>query len=402
MPKARAHGQGALFWVESRGMWKAVIDVGFDPNTGARLQKGRMSKTKDGAVKKLNQMLRERDSLGIVLDRSVRISDLAAAWLDDVAERGRPRTLANYRSHVKANILPSLGNRIAADLTPADIRRMHAAMRRRGVEDATVSGAHRTLVTMLEHARAERIIADNIAALNPPRRTRPSKARASLTREEAKALLEISDSRWTLALLTGLRSGEARALRWSEVDLVAGIAAVSWSLTDAEYAHGCGGSCGRKIAGACPDSQIVVAPDLEYERLEGRHLIVRPKNSTAREVPLTRGSRAQLQALSDAQSAPNPHGLVWPRATGSPKTNTDDNNDLRAALQRAGIKRPAATTHWLRHSYVTLSEHAGIPWAAFSGVSGHSTPEASDPYRHVLTSEGRQAVDTLAAWLSAE
>jgi len=132
MPKAREHGQGALYWVASRGMWRAVIDVGFDPNTGARLQKARMSKTKDGAVKKLNTMLRERDSFGMVLDRSTRVRDLAAAWLVDVAERSKPHTLANYRSHVKGNILPVLGDRIAADLTPADIRRMHAAMRRRG------------------------------------------------------------------------------------------------------------------------------------------------------------------------------------------------------------------------------------------------------------------------------
>ena len=398
MPKAREHGQGALFWVESRGLWKAVVDVGFDPETGARLQKGRMSKTKDGAVKKLNLMLRERDSIGMVLDRSTRVRDLAAAWLADVADRSKPHTLANYRSHVKGNILPVLGDRIAADLTPADIRRMHAAMRRRGLGDATVAGAHRTLVSLLEHARAERIIADNIAALNPPRRTRPSKVRSSLTREEAKALLSVGDARWTLALLTGLRSGEARALRWSDLDLDAGVAQLSWSLTDGTFAHGCGGTCGRKLAGACPERRIVIAPDLDSVPLEGRHILVRPKNGSAREIPLTEALVSQLQALADSDAI-NPHGLVWHRADGSPKTNADDNHDLGLALREAGVDRPGATTHWLRHSYVTLSEHAGIPWAAFAGVSGHSSPEASDPYRHVLTAEGRRAVVDLSDWV---
>ena len=382
-------------------MWKAVIDVGFDPETGARLQKGRFSKTKDGAVKKLNLMLRERDSIGIVLDRSTRVRDLAVAWLADVSDRARPHSLANYRSHVKGNILPTLGDRIAADLTPADIRRMHAAMRRRGLGDATVSGAHRTLVSLLEHARAERIIADNIAALNPPRRTRQSKRRSSLSREEAKALLSLADVRWTLALLTGLRSGEACALRWSDIDLDRAVAELSWSLTHCTFAHGCGGSCGRKTAGVCPRREIVLAADLEWVSLEGRHLLVRPKNSTAREIPLTEGMVEQLRILEDAEDSPNPHGLVWHRADGSPKTNADDNDDLRVALTRAGVDRPDATTHWLRHSYVTLSEHAGIPWAAFSGVSGHSSPEASDPYRHVLTSEGRGAVESLSAWVES-
>lgn len=402
MPKAREHGQGALYWVESRGLWRAVVDVGFDPETGNRVQKARMSRTKDGAVKKLNLMLRERDSIGMVLDRSTRVRDLAASWLTDVADRSRPHTLANYRSHVKGNILPVLGDRLAADLTPADIRRMHAAMRRRGVGDATVAGAHRTLVSLLEHARAERVIADNVAALNPPRRTRPSKVRSSLTREEARSLLSLADARWTLALLTGLRSGEARALRWSDIDLAKGVAELSWSLTDGTFTHGCGGACGRKLAGACPERQLVVAPDLDSIPLEGRHLLVRPKNGTAREIPLTEATAVQLRALTEIDDVPNPHGLVWRRADGSPKTNADDNQDLRVALLRAGVDRPGATTHWLRHSYVTLSEHAGIPWAAFSGVSGHGSPEASDPYRHVLTSEGRRAVENLSDWVESQ
>ena len=239
---------------------------------------GPTAKSKDAAVKKPDLMLPERDSIGMVLDRSTRVRDLATAWLADVADRSRPHTLANYRSHVRGNILPTLGDRIAADLTPADVRRMHAAMRRRGVRDATVAGAHRTLVSLLEHARSERIIAENIAALTPQRRTRPSKLRSSLTREEAKALLSLADARWTLALLTGLRSGEARALRWSDIDLAAGVA----------------------------------------------------------------------ELVRDSQNTPASPGLHLP------------------------------------------------------GVSGHGSPEASDPYRHVLTPEGRRAVESLSAWVDSE
>ncbi len=189
-------------------------------------------------------------------------------------------------------------------------------------------------------------------------------------------------------------------MRWSDIDLDGGVAQLSWSLTDGTFAHGCGGSCGRKLAGACPERRIVIAPDLDAVHLEGRHLLVRPKNGTAREVPLTEAMVSQLQMLADADT-PNPHGLVWHRSDGSPTTNADDNADLDVALRKAGVDRPGATTHWLRHSYVTLSEHAGIPWAAFSGVSGHSSPEASDPYRHVLTSEGRRAVQTLATWVES-
>jgi integrase len=137
---------------------------------------------------------------------------------------------------------------------------------------------------------------------------------------------------------------------------------------------------------------------LEFELLQDRHVLVRPKNYVAREVPLLPDVVAQLREHL-ATDGTNPHGLVWHRTDGSPMTNADDNDALRSALARAGVDRPAATTHWLRHSYTTLAEHAGIPHAAYAGVSGHSSEQASDPYRHPLTAEGRRAVDALAQWL---
>lgn len=252
---------------------------------------------------------------------------------------------------------------------------------------------------MLEYARAERICTENVAMLTPPRRSRSSRARESLTRDEARALLRIEDARWTLGLLTGLRSGEARALRIDDLDLHAGIAQVSWSLTEGTFVHGCGATCGKKRAGNCPNRSIEVSSDFEWHHLEGRHVLVRPKNDKPRQIPLTAAAQMQLERVLDDDQLPNPHGLIWHRTNGSPKTNDDDNGDLRGALVSAGVDQPDATTHWLRHSYVTLSEHAGIPWAASAGVSGHGSPEASDPYRHVLTAEGSRAVETLADWL---
>jgi len=400
MPKSREHGQGALYWVESRKMWRAVLDVGFDEVTGKRVQKARMSKSKDEAVKKLNAMIRERDSLGMVMDRSTRVAELAEAWLGDVADRAKPKTLTNYRSNVRTKILPSLGRRVVSELTPTDVRRMHAAVRATGAGYSSVASAHRTLVTMLEYARSERVVSgDNVAMLAPPRRGRVGKAKDSFTRAQAKALLQVGDARTTLGLLTGIRSGEALALRWEDVDPDRAVAELSWNLTEAPFIHGCRGNCGRKRAGNCPDRVLEIPGSLEAIALEGRLVLVRPKNDTPRQIPLTPAAVTQLQNLRDADTGPNPHALVWHRPNGAPCTNTDDNDHLRTTLTRAGIDEPAATTHWLRHTYVTLSEHAGIPWAAAAGVSGHGSPEASDPYRHVLTSEGRKAVHTLATWV---
>lgn len=393
-------------------MWRGVIDVGFTED-GRRKQRAVQGKTKSEVQAKLARMKRERDSLGRVLDRATRFEDAAAAWLEEVAQSTRPKTFSNYRSQLRVNVNPALGRKVAADITPGDIRRMHATIRARGSGDANVAAAHRVAVSVLEWCRRERMIGENVASLMPPKRTKAGKAKGSLTREEARALLELEDPRWSLSLLTGMRSGEALGLRIKELDFENACAWVSWERTDAVFRHGCGAPigktddrgrpvypCRRRSAGTCPYREFDLAPDLEFERLQDRHLLVRPKNYIAREVPLRPEVIDQLQAHL-ARDRVNPHGLVWHRVDGTPLTNAEDNTALRAALLRAGIDRPDASTHWLRHSYTTLAEHAGIPHAAYAGVSGHSSEQASNPYRHALTAEGRRAVDTLAEWLQA-
>ncbi|MGN6128460.1 MAG: tyrosine-type recombinase/integrase [Humibacter sp.] len=395
---------------QGRTVWRGVIDVGFTDD-GRRKQRAVQGKTKAEVQAKLARMKRERDSLGRVLDRATRFEDAAAAWLEEVAQSTRPKTFSNYRSQLRVNVNPSLGRKIAADLTPGDIRRMHVAIRTRGGGDANVAAAHRVAVSVLEWCRRERMIGENVASLMPPKRTKAGKAKGSLTREEARALLKLEDPRWTLSLLTGMRSGEALGLRIKELDFDNACAWVSWERTDARFRHGCGAPTGKKdekgrtiypcrrlTAGTCPDREFDLAADLEFERLQGRHVLVRPKNYIAREVPLRPEAIHQLQ-VHLTEGAVNPHGLVWHRSDGAPMTNAEDNAALRAALRRAGIDRPEASTHWLRHSYTTLAEHAGIPHAAYAGVSGHSSEQASDPYRHALTAEGRRAVNTLAEWL---
>jgi hypothetical protein len=127
--------------------------------------------------------------------------------------------------------------------------------------------------------------------------------------------------------------------------------------------------------GPAPTLTGPIATGLKYEYLQDRHLLVRPKNYVARQTPLLPDMIAQLRKhlAADCQ---NPHALVWHRPDGTPLSNTDENNALRDARVRAGIDRPTAKTHWLRHGCTAL---AGIPIAACAGVSGHGSEQASDP-----------------------
>lgn len=362
MPKRRDHGQGALYELKGRGLWRGVVDDGFTPE-GRRRQRYVSAKTREECVRKLRQLMREV-SEGGALDHHTRVADLAKRWLDDVAARLKPKTVSGYRSHVAADIIPALGSSIVSDLRPSDVRRMHSTIFARNVGPATVAGAHRTLSAMLGFAVDEGLIVRNVAeAVDIPRQA-PTE-RDSLPREEAQALLALGAPRWSLALLSGARDGELRALRTADIDLEAAQITISWTLAEAGSKHGCGGTCGRPRAADCPSRLLDIAPNQEVEPLEGRWVLVRPKAYKSRAVPLTREMAEALRAHIDADKGPNPHHLIWHGRGGLPLTNAESNEALR---QRSNEPRSSAERRSTGFDTPTRR------WPSTPASSGSSTP----------------------------
>ncbi|HEY8317702.1 MAG TPA: hypothetical protein VIG76_02630 [Amnibacterium sp.] len=295
MPKRRDHGQGALYELKGRGLWRGVLDDGFTSD-GRRRQRYVHAKSREECIRKLRQLMQEI-ATGGALDHHTRVTDLADRWLQDAAGRLKPKTLQAHRSNVTTNVVPVLGKTVVSDLRPSHVRRLHVEVFSRGVGPATVAAAHRTLSAMLSYAIDEGLIVRNVAESVDIPRQAPSE-RDSLTRTEAQALLALGEPRWSLALLSGARDGEIRALRCSDVDLEAGRLTISWTMAEAGYKHGCRGTCakGRRIAD-CANRAIDVAASLQTEPLEGRWVLVRPKAYKPRVVPLTPETIAALRDL---------------------------------------------------------------------------------------------------------
>lgn len=396
MPKRRDHGQGAIYELKGRGLWRGVIDNGFHPD-GRRRQRYVHAKTREEVVKKLRKLMNEIATHGEPLDHHTRIADLATEWLSDAGARLKPKTMQGYRSAVAVSIIPILGKRVVSEIRPSDVRRLHAAIFARGVGASSVAAAHRALSAMLGYAVDEGMIARNVAeSVDIP--TQAPTDRDSLTRAEAQALLTDGDARWGLSLLSGARDGELRGLRTTDLDLENNIAHISWNIAEVTSHHGCGGNCGYKRASSCPQRILDIAPNLEKIELEGRWVLVRPKSYRPRLVPLTDQIVSALREHLESDHTPNPHQLIWHRSNGAPLTNGDMNEDFRHALRRVGIDRKA-TVHWLRHTYTTMSEHAGIPWVVYSRISGHATEDISRRYTHQLEVEARDGIANLDSYL---
>jgi integrase len=169
---------------------------------------------------------------------------LTDTWLPAVRGTIRPTTYSSYEMHVRCYLVPAFGPLGLDQLTAPAINAFYGELQRgwngRAVLSAsTVRRIHATLHRALRDAVRWQMTARNPAgAADPPRAHRPEMA--VWTPAQLRLFLRdaAGDRHYTLRLfyiLTGVRRGEALALRWSDVDLVAGTAAIRRSLVPVDH-----------------------------------------------------------------------------------------------------------------------------------------------------------------------
>jgi integrase len=131
--------------------------------------------------------------------------------------------------------MPSLGRLPLAKLTPDQVQAMLNAKSAAGLSPQTVRNMHAVLRRALDQAHRWGLVPRNVATLvDLPRAVRYEAP--AITPEQARAIVaavhgDRLEALVTLTLATGLRQGEALALRWSDVDLDSGTLAVRRALS---------------------------------------------------------------------------------------------------------------------------------------------------------------------------
>jgi integrase len=172
--------------------------------------------------------------------------------------------------------------------------------------------------------------------------------------EEAERLVKAADGEWRtmilLGLRTGMRQGEMLALRWQDVDLVAG--------------------------------RIVVKQN--YVRGE----IGTPKSGKPREIPLSDDLRAALKSHRHLRGE-----YVFCNMDGKLLTKGECKHPLWTACKRAGLR--LIGWHVLRHTFASHLVMRGAPLKAVQELLGHSTIQMTMRYAHLGPEIVRDAVRLL-------
>jgi site-specific recombinase XerD len=414
MPKKRNHGDGALYFVKSQNLWRGVIDVGFWPD-GRRRQKTVTAKTQKAARDKLEALKQEMSEFGAPIDKTKTVEAWGREWLDTVcAPTMKPKAFQSYRSAVDVWIVPTLRTKKVATLKPSDVRAVTKAVTDAGRAVSSAQKVYAVMSSMLESAKQEGLIAHN-----PVERVKAPGTgdgeRGALSTEDALKVLQVAaqrldGTRWWFALLAGMRQGERIGATLDSADLDRHEFTVQWTLAEVHSKHGCGGTCGKKYGGSCPERKLDIPVGMRHKKLEGRLVLVPPKSGRERTFPLIPALEQALTRYIDGDNRPNPHGLIWHNDDGSPITPGQDSDEWRSILLEAGVitpeqalpkgQRPAGTpdtptTHWARHTTATVLMELGVDTKVIGEIVGHVDTKTTRRYMHVSSAEARKALEAL-------
>jgi integrase len=291
---------------------------------------------------------------------------------------------------VKKHILPTLGGVKLQKLTPVMINALYAQLLRDGkvcgsggLSANSVRRVHATLHRALNDAvRWDRLFRNPCDAADPPRlgAEREEKTHAWTNLELRKFLDTVKNERlyplWLTLAMTGLRRGEALALRWVDVDLDRARLSVRRSLV--------------------PINGTVEVHEPKTSR--GRRLVALDPFTVS---VLKAWGRRQKEEHLEWGPAWTDSGLLFTRADGKLIHPERVSKAFRAAVKKNGL--PQIHLHDLRHTHATLALEAGVHPKVVSDRLGHSTVAITlDIYSHVIPALSEEAAATVAAMVMGE
>jgi integrase len=222
------------------GLWRGEITTGYTGD-GTRQRRKVSGGTKAAVIDKLRDLRTQLDK-GVTPKAGYAhytVRQAAQDWLAHGLD-GRSAKTITKNQNVLEPILKVIGARKLRDLTTADVRQALAAMAA-GYSTAAVSMGHLALKRAIRHAEASDLVSRNVATLADTPKGREGRPSKSLTLDQAAAVIaaartlpvtelrpglkdvrrpaELMHAYIVLSLLCGLRTEEARALRWAHVDL---------------------------------------------------------------------------------------------------------------------------------------------------------------------------------------
>ncbi|WP_406205147.1 site-specific integrase [Kitasatospora sp. NBC_01560] len=319
------------------------------------------------ALRRFNEGL----ALCVITDPRQRTAEYLRDWLDEKELRLKPTTMARYRAYVEQDLIPALGTIPLIDLTRQHLSAYVTTQLRKGRGKVTVYRIMATLSSALSSAVYDGRLARNPA--KPPLLPRPASAPRRLWTEEQTArflrFTHVTDPLYAdlaeLMIGSGIRKGEALALRWDDVHLPDRVFFV------------------RATLSVIDNNQLL----LTTPKTKGSRMWVALSDRVASALDDRAGTRA-FGNITDSG------GYVFHRH-GRPLHPKNVLDHFHLLCDKAGVPRIAL--HDLRHLMTSFALAAGVPLPVISKTLRHRTLSTSaNIYAELTRLAARAAVDAVA------
>lgn len=301
--------------------------------------------------------------------------EVGDAWLAD-ARRGIVRaksgdelkasTIRAYEQALRLRIYPTMADAAFYRVRRVDLQDLVDRLVAAKVAPATISTTVGALGSIYGRAvqRDELDVSPTVGVKVPA--IRNNRERFATPDEAAKLLAAVPERDrgvWAAAFYAGLRRGEIRALRWTDVDLKAGTIEVrrSWDPAETE-------------AGAT-------------------------KSRNRRKVPII----TVLREVLAAERLRQPPGVELCFALDEGGPFRADRLQQRADKAWEAVGHERITLHSCRHTFASFAVAAGVNAKALSTYMGHSSVSITlDRYGHLMPGNEAEAAELLDTYLQRE
>ena len=321
-------------------------------------------------------------------ESNVTVDSWFHTWMEEYKKNSvKYGTYKVYLDEYKVHIKEPLGRKQLKDIRGEHIQKLFNDMADR-YSPTTIN-----LVKVILSGMYAQAVRNGMVLRNPVKNTSVKKEKGKrkirvMTTEEQKLFMRYSKSSqfydlYIVALGTGMRSGELRALQWSDIDF---------------------------------DNKIIhVNGTLKYvAKAKEKYMIDEPKSETSkRDIPMLdnvvtvlrehRKHQLGTRMLLGNKWRPEPgfENLVFTGGFGRCISETalyEDMKKIRVQIRKDGHAFGAHTPHSLRHTFATRGFEKGIPPKVMQEILGHkSITMTLDIYSHVLPDKKAEEINKLAA-----
>ncbi len=384
--KRRGQSEDSIYWDASKNRYIGAVSLGYSPS-GTRIRKKVMGRTKTEVREKLRELHKQVEG-GLRPRRHYTVNDALDDWLANSLDGLAPSTVTLYRNTIAKALREELGTVKLTSLTASAVEKALATIAARR-STRTVQIAHNVLVRAIRHAERDDLVARNVAALvKPPKGQLGGRPSKSLTLEQAVALMAAArgtrlEAYIVLSLLSGMRTEEARALRWDHV--VAWVSGRWVTVPEAGFDH----------------EQVAVFV-WRAERAGGDTKTPESRRTLALPRKCVEALREHRVRQAEDRLAAGPlwqdHGLVFASVVGTPMDDHNVRRMFRAITEDAGLGIGWVPRE-MRHTFVSLLSARGVPVEAIALLAGHNRTATTElVYRHQIVpalTRGAEVMDQI-------